>query len=91
MTKASSHIVHLTGRVRDLETSLSERQSQKNMFLKDLEENKKRYKEAKRENLQLHGKITVHILFFWHAVGRKFILEYISISLQIHSKMNHFL
>lgn len=57
VTEASSHIVHLTGRLRDLETSLSERQSQEKKLLKDLEENKKRYREGKRENLQLNGKI----------------------------------
>lgn len=62
MTKASSHIVYLKGRLRDLETSLSEHQSQEKKFLKDLEEIKKRYREAKRENFQLNGKIMVHKL-----------------------------
>lgn len=60
MTEASSQIVYLTGRLRDLETSLSERQSQEKKFLKDLEENKRRYRDVKRENLQLHGNIMVH-------------------------------
>lgn len=57
VTEASSHIVHLTGRLRDLETSLSERQSQEKKLLKDLEENKKRYRETKRENLQLNDQL----------------------------------
>lgn len=65
MTKVSSHIVHLTGRLRDVETLLSERQSQEKRFIKYLEENKKRYREAKRENLQLHGRIMLHILGFF--------------------------
>lgn len=65
MTEASSHIVHLTGCLRDLETSLSERQSQENKFLKELEGNKKRYRETKRENLQLHGKIITQKLVYF--------------------------
>lgn len=65
MTEASSHIVYLTGRLRDLETSLSECQSQEKKFQKDLEENKKRYREAKRENVQLHSKIIAWLACNW--------------------------
>lgn len=90
MAEASSHTVHLTGRLRDLETLLSEHQSQEKKFLKDLEENKKRYREAKQENLQLHGKRHTNC-FFWCAVGRKCIQEYISVSLPLYFGMNHFI
>lgn len=55
MTEASSHVVHLTGRLRELETLLSERQSRENKLLKDSEENKSHYREAKRENSHLKG------------------------------------
>ncbi|XP_044030126.1 coiled-coil domain-containing protein 62 isoform X2 [Siniperca chuatsi] len=49
VTEASGHIVNLTGRLRDLETSLTESRSQESKLLRDLEENKRRYREAKHE------------------------------------------
>lgn len=80
MTEASSHIVHLTGCVRDLETTLSECQSQEKKLLKEPEENKKRYREAKRENLQLNGRIMKHKwVSFNMYIGRKCILGHISV------------
>lgn len=60
MSDASSHIVHLTGRLRDLEASLSDRHAQEKKLLKDLEDRKKRHRETKRENSQLHGKMLAH-------------------------------
>lgn len=85
MTKASSHILHLRGCLQDLETLQT---SQKNTFLKDLQENKKRYREAKEENLQLHGKIMMPSWFIWVCSREKVYLGYISVSLQIYSEMN---
>ncbi|XP_073334218.1 coiled-coil domain-containing protein 62 isoform X2 [Pagrus major] len=49
VTEASGHIVELTGRLRDLETSLTESRSRESKLLRDLEENKRRYREAKHE------------------------------------------
>nr|XP_046230457.1 coiled-coil domain-containing protein 62 isoform X2 [Scatophagus argus] len=49
VTEASGQIVDLTGRLRDLETSLTESRSRESKLLRDLEENKRRYREAKHE------------------------------------------
>ncbi|KAI3362428.1 hypothetical protein L3Q82_012732, partial [Scortum barcoo] len=49
VTEASGHIVDLTGRLRDLETSLTESRSRESKLLRDAEENKRRYREAKHE------------------------------------------
>ncbi|XP_070845453.1 coiled-coil domain-containing protein 62 isoform X2 [Chaetodon trifascialis] len=49
VTEASGHIFDLTGRLRDLETSLTESRSQESKLLRDSEENKRRYKEARHE------------------------------------------
>lgn len=55
MTEASGHIVDLTGRLQELETSLTESRSRENKLLKDLEENKRRYREAKHGITHLKG------------------------------------
>lgn len=55
MTEASGHIVDLRGRLRELQTSLAESHSRENKLLKDLEESKRRYKEAKHGCSQLKG------------------------------------
>lgn len=55
MIEASGHIVDLRGRVRELETSLTESRSRENKLLKDLEENKRRYREAKHGITHLKG------------------------------------
>lgn len=55
VTEASGHVVDLTGRLRELETSLTESRSRENKLLKDLEENKRRYREAKHWITQLKG------------------------------------
>lgn len=55
VTEASGHIEKLTGRLRDLETSLTESRSRENKLLRDLEENKRRYREAKHEITHLKG------------------------------------
>uniref|UniRef100_A0A3Q4N1X1 Coiled-coil domain containing 62 n=1 Tax=Neolamprologus brichardi TaxID=32507 RepID=A0A3Q4N1X1_NEOBR len=53
MAKASSYILDLSGRLQDLETSLKKSRSQESKLLKDLEENKVSYKEARHEVTQL--------------------------------------
>ncbi|XP_076614661.1 coiled-coil domain-containing protein 62 isoform X2 [Chaetodon auriga] len=53
VTEASGHIFDLTGRLRDLETSLTESRSQESKLLRDSEENKRRYKEARHEIARL--------------------------------------
>ncbi|XP_060934533.1 coiled-coil domain-containing protein 62 [Limanda limanda] len=49
VTESSSQILDLTGRLRDLETSLTESRSRETKFLRDSEENKRRYREARHE------------------------------------------
>ncbi|XP_045923220.1 coiled-coil domain-containing protein 62 isoform X2 [Micropterus dolomieu] len=49
VTEASGHIADLAGRLRDLETSLTDSRSQENKLMRDLEENKRRYREARHE------------------------------------------
>ncbi|XP_037607847.1 coiled-coil domain-containing protein 62 [Sebastes umbrosus] len=49
VTEASGHVVDLTGRLRDLEISLTESRSRESKLLRDSEENKRRYKEARHE------------------------------------------
>ncbi|XP_071322528.1 coiled-coil domain-containing protein 62 [Trachinotus anak] len=49
VTAASGQILDLTGRLRDLETSLKESRSQETKLLKDVEGNKHRYREARQE------------------------------------------
>uniref|UniRef100_I3KDT5 Coiled-coil domain containing 62 n=1 Tax=Oreochromis niloticus TaxID=8128 RepID=I3KDT5_ORENI len=53
VAKASSYILDLSGRLQDLETSLKESRSQESKLLKDLQENKVSYKEARHEVTQL--------------------------------------
>lgn len=55
MTEASGHIVDLRGHLRELETSLAESRSRENKLLKDLEESKRRYREAKHGIAHLKG------------------------------------
>lgn len=56
MTEASSQVLDLTERIRDLETSLTQSHSQENRLLRDLEENKRRYREARHEVAHLKGR-----------------------------------
>lgn len=56
VTEASSNILDLTGRLRDLETSLTQSHSQESKLLRDLEENKHRYREARNEVTHLKGR-----------------------------------
>lgn len=49
VTEASGHVVDLTGRLRDLETSLAESRSRESKLLRDSEENKRRHREARHE------------------------------------------
>lgn len=55
VTEASGHIADLAGRLRDLETSLTDSRSQENKLMRDLEENKRRYREARHEVTHLKG------------------------------------
>ncbi|XP_026211332.1 coiled-coil domain-containing protein 62 isoform X2 [Anabas testudineus] len=48
-TEASSHILDLKGRLQDLDMSLTQSRSRESKLLRDLEENKRRYREAKHE------------------------------------------
>ncbi|KAK5852240.1 hypothetical protein PBY51_023726 [Eleginops maclovinus] len=49
VVEASGHLVDLTARLRDLETSLTESRSRESKLQRDSEENKRRYKEARHE------------------------------------------
>ncbi|KAM3874239.1 coiled-coil domain-containing protein 62 [Diretmus argenteus] len=53
VTEATTHVADLTGRLRDLETSLKESRSRESRLLRDFEENKRRYREARFENTHL--------------------------------------
>lgn len=55
MVEASGHIIDLTVRLRELETLLKESRSKENKLLKDLEEMKRRHREAKQVISQLKG------------------------------------
>ncbi|XP_059213460.1 coiled-coil domain-containing protein 62 [Centropristis striata] len=49
VAEASGHVVDLTGRLRHLETSLTESRSRENKLLRDAEENKRRHRETRHE------------------------------------------
>ncbi|XP_023255447.1 coiled-coil domain-containing protein 62 [Seriola lalandi dorsalis] len=49
VTEASGQILDLTGRIRDLETSLTESLSRETKLLRELEESKRRHREARHE------------------------------------------
>lgn len=55
MVEASGRIADLTGRLRELDASLTDSQSRENKLLKDFEENTRRYREAKHKISQLKG------------------------------------
>lgn len=55
MTEASTHIFDLTERLRDHEKSLTESRPRENKLLRDLEENKRRYRDTKHEVTHLKG------------------------------------
>ncbi|KAF3701694.1 Huntingtin-interacting protein 1-related protein [Channa argus] len=57
VTEASGHIHDLTGRLRDLETTLKESRSLETKLLRDLEQSKCRHREAKQEITQLKGEL----------------------------------
>ncbi|XP_040012742.1 coiled-coil domain-containing protein 62 isoform X2 [Xiphias gladius] len=61
VTEASSHILDLTGRLRDLDTSLTESRSRETKVLRDLEENKRRYREARHEVTHLKEELQQQI------------------------------
>ncbi|XP_068562540.1 coiled-coil domain-containing protein 62 isoform X2 [Cebidichthys violaceus] len=49
VTEASGHVVDLTGRLRDLETTVAESRSRGSELLRDSEENIRRYRESRYE------------------------------------------
>ncbi|XP_047425015.1 coiled-coil domain-containing protein 62 [Mugil cephalus] len=53
VTEASRHILDLSGRLRDLEAALAESRSRENKLLRDVEESKRRYREARHDVTQL--------------------------------------
>ncbi|CAB1439817.1 unnamed protein product [Pleuronectes platessa] len=61
VTQSSSQILDLTGRLRDLETSLTESRSRETRFLRDSEENKRRYREARHEVTHLKEELQQQI------------------------------
>lgn len=58
VVEASGHIIELTVRLRELEALLKESRSRENKLLKDLEDMKRRHREAKQGLWQLKG---VHV------------------------------
>lgn len=55
VVEASGHIIDLTVHLRELEALLKESRSKENKLLKDLEEMKRRHREAKHGVSQLKG------------------------------------
>ncbi|XP_062340081.1 coiled-coil domain-containing protein 62 isoform X2 [Osmerus eperlanus] len=53
VTEATNHIVDLSGCRKDLETSLKESGSRESRLLREVEENKRRYREARHANTRL--------------------------------------
>ncbi|XP_055369331.1 coiled-coil domain-containing protein 62 isoform X2 [Betta splendens] len=49
VAEASSRILDLTGRLRDLDTSAAQSRSRESGLLRDVEENRRRYRDARRE------------------------------------------
>ncbi|XP_008303449.1 coiled-coil domain-containing protein 62 isoform X1 [Stegastes partitus] len=61
VTEASNHILDLSGRLRGLETALTESRSRENKLLRELEENKHRYREATHEVTQLKEELQLQV------------------------------
>lgn len=55
VTEATNHIVDLSGRLREMEGSLKESHSREARVLREVEEHKRRYREARHENTRLKG------------------------------------
>lgn len=55
MSAASGHVLDLSGRLRDTEAALGDSRSRENKLQRDVEENRRRYKEAKHEISHLKG------------------------------------
>uniref|UniRef100_A0A4W5K8J4 Coiled-coil domain containing 62 n=1 Tax=Hucho hucho TaxID=62062 RepID=A0A4W5K8J4_9TELE len=53
VTEATNHIVDLSGRLREMEGSLKESHSREARVLREVEEHKRRYREARHENTRL--------------------------------------
>ncbi|XP_061603685.1 coiled-coil domain-containing protein 62 isoform X5 [Phyllopteryx taeniolatus] len=54
-SEASGHVVHLTGRLRETEAALAESRSREAELLREEEANRRRLKEARRDNARLRG------------------------------------
>lgn len=61
VTEASGHIADLAGRLRDLETALTESRSRESKLLRDAEENKRRYREARPEVTRLKEELQLQV------------------------------
>ena len=57
VTEATNHIVDLSGRRKDLETSLKESGFRESRLLREAEENKRRYREARHASTRLKGQM----------------------------------
>ncbi|KAM3600160.1 uncharacterized protein V6R79_018742 [Siganus canaliculatus] len=53
VTEASAHVAHLTGRLQDLEAALAESRSRESKVLRESEENRRRYRDAKHDAARL--------------------------------------
>ncbi|XP_038827157.1 coiled-coil domain-containing protein 62 [Salvelinus namaycush] len=53
VTEATNHIVDLSGRLREMEGSLKESHTREARVLREVEEHKRRYREARHENTRL--------------------------------------
>ena len=67
VTEATVHIVDLTKRLRDVEMTLKERQTQDSRLRKDLEEKTRCHREAREENTHLKG--TMHHIPYYTLRG----------------------
>ncbi|KAM3600159.1 uncharacterized protein V6R79_018742 [Siganus canaliculatus] len=61
VTEASAHVAHLTGRLQDLEAALAESRSRESKVLRESEENRRRYRDAKHDAARLKGTERAHV------------------------------
>lgn len=59
--EATNHIMDLSGRSREMETSLKESGSRESRLLREMEEHKRRFREARHENASLREEIQEHV------------------------------
>lgn len=66
LTEATNHILSLTDRLKESESSLKECQSREGRMLQETEEYKRHFREARHQNGELKGKIIITQAFFWY-------------------------